>query len=310
MSPPGNGREAPLSRRRSRNTPSSLTTITQTKIFATSLTICAILSRHLGTTKATKIYLAILHKLCNVRTTWARENPLPTAWSGATPSPRPAEEPRAIHNVSQAILRKWRYHTQINHNRKILHVQLYKKQKEYYTLSSTKIIYEHKTSPRLIRSLGEGMEGASFDGVTMAQSPGDGSSRGLCSLQVFYKFTINNYTRNPFPRETIKARALTSWGFVTCCGLRVFRALRNLGRWWFLWATAGARPCATFTPRTSSRRFFSTLPCSLAPAKRPMCSRVPTFIAPLRHVIPSMWRLPHWLPRGWRQPRRDLARAT
>ena len=55
------------------------------------------------------------------------------------------------------------------------------------------------------------MEGASFDGVTMAQPPGDGSSRGLCSLQVFYKFTISNYTRNPFPRETIKARALTSW---------------------------------------------------------------------------------------------------
>ena len=214
MSPPGNGRESPLSRKRSRNTPSSLTTITQTKIFATSLTICAILSRHLGTTKATKTYLAILYKLRNVRTTWARENPLPTAWSRATPSPRPAEEPRAIHNASQAILRKWRYHTQINHNRKTLHVQLHKKQKKYYTLSSTKNNLQTKktTSPRLIRSLGEGMEGVPFDGLTMAQSPGDGSSRGLCSLQVFYKFTINNYTRNPFPRETIKARALTSWG--------------------------------------------------------------------------------------------------
>ena len=80
-------------------------------------------------------------------------------------------------------------------------------------LALQKIIYKQKTtSPRLIRSLGEGMEGVPFDGLTMAQSPGDGNSRGLCSLQVFYKFTINNYTRNPFPRETIKAQALTSWG--------------------------------------------------------------------------------------------------
>ena len=115
------------------------------------------------------------------------------------------------------------------------------------------------------------MEGASFDGVTMAQPPGDGSSRGLCSLQVFYKFTINNYTRNPFPRETIKARALTSWGFVTCCGLRVFRALRNLGRWWFLWATAGARPYATliFDPSVNAS---STLALFAHSSKKGRCA--------------------------------------
>ena len=38
----------------------------------------------------------------------------------------------------------------------------------------------------------------------------------------------------------------------------MLRALRDLGRWWFLWATAGARPYATLTPRTSSRRFLDS----------------------------------------------------
>ena len=86
--------------------------------------------------------------------------------------------------------------------------------------------------------------------------------------------------------ETIKARALTSWGLVTCRGLRVLRALRDLGRWWFSWATAGARPYATPTLELFSRRFFDLLVRSLQ-QKRKMCSRVPTYIAPRAHVMPS-----------------------
>ena len=87
------------------------------------------------------------------------------------------------------------------------------------------------------------MEDASFDGVTMAQPPGDGSSRGLRLLQAFYKFTTNSYTEKPFPREFIKARALTSLGALSpavafvCSGRYVI-----LGRWWFSWAAAGVRP--------------------------------------------------------------------
>ena len=137
------------------------------------------------------------------------------------------------------------------------------------------------------------MEGMSFDGVTMAQSPGDGSSRGLCLLQIFYKFTTNNYTRSPFPRETIKARALTSLGALSlavafvCSGRYVISGDGgSLGR------QRGYDPCATRTPRTSLRRLPRLLlVCSLQ-HKRSMASRVPTFIAPWAHVMPNTRRHP------------------
>ena len=128
---------------------------------------------------------------------------------------------------------------------------------KYYTLSSTNNLQTIKLPRGQLDPLGAAHVS---NGTEVAQSPGDSNSRGL-------NFATNNYTKNPFPRETIKARALTSWGFVTCCGLRVLRALRVLGRWWFSWATAGARPCATLNSSNSSRRFSSTLTCSLAPAK-------------------------------------------
>ena len=87
------------------------------------------------------------------------------------------------------------------------------------------------------------MEDASFDGVTMAQSPGDGSPRGLRLLQAFYKLLQTAIQKKPFPREFIKARALTSLGALSpavafvCSGRYVI-----LGRWWFSWAAAGVRP--------------------------------------------------------------------
>ena len=92
-------------------------------------------------------------------------------------------------------------------------------------------------------------------------------------------------------------------GFVTYCGLRVLRALRDLGRSWFSWATAGVRPCATLTPRTSSRRFSSTLACSLTPAKKGRCAPVsPLFIPPRAHVMP-----PPLVPSGLASATRGLS---
>ena len=135
------------------------------------------------------------------------------------------------------------------------------------------------------------MEGMSFDGVTTAQSPGDGSSRGLCLLQIFYKFTTNNYTRSPFPRETIKARALTSLGAFSLAVTFVWSGRYVIsGDGGSLGRQRGYDPCATRTPRTSLRRFPQLLlVCSLQ-HKRSMASRVPTFIAPWAHVMPSTWR--------------------
>ena len=107
----------------------------------------------------------------------------------------------------------------------------------------------------------------SFDGVTMAQSPGDGSSRGLCALQVFYKFTTNNYTRNPFPRKIIKARALTSLGALSpavafvCSGRYVIS-----GDGGFLGRQRGYDLCATSNSSNFSKTLSSVLTCSLAPA--------------------------------------------
>ena len=107
----------------------------------------------------------------------------------------------------------------------------------------------------------------SFDGVTMAQSLGDGSSRGLCLLQVFYKFTTNNYTRNPFPREIIKARALTSLGALSlavafvCSGRYVIS-----GDGGFPGRQLGYDLCATSNSSNFSKMLSSVLTCSLAPA--------------------------------------------
>ena len=83
----------------------------------------------------------------------------------------------------------------------------------------------------------------SFNGITMAQSPGDGNSRGLSLLQITTQEILSL-------GKLSRLEHLRRGGFVTCCGLRVLRALRDLGRWWFSWATAGVRPCATRTPRT------------------------------------------------------------
>ena len=133
----------------------------------------------------------------------------------------------------------------------------------------------------------------------MVQSPGDGSSRGLCSLQITTQEV-------PSLGKLSRLGHLRRGGFVTCRGLRVLRALRDLGRWWFSWATAGVRPCATRTPRTP-KTLSSALSCSLAPAQKVDGLLGPHFYSALssrdaKHVTP-----PHWSPRGWRQPRGDLA---
>ena len=80
-------------------------------------------------------------------------------------------------------------------------------------------------------------------------------------------FTTNNYTKNPFPRETIKARALTSWGLChmlwpSCAqGATCSRAMVVLP------GDSGGTTLRNSNSSNSSRRFSSTLTCSLAPAK-------------------------------------------
>ena len=106
-------------------------------------------------------------------------------------------------------------------------------------------------------------EAHTFYGTIMAQSPGDHNSRGFKSTK--------NYTKNLFPRETIKARALTSWGLVTCRGLHVLGALFDLRRWWFWWATAGARPYATLIFDLSPND-FSTLALFARSSKKGRCA--------------------------------------
>ena len=94
----------------------------------------------------------------------------------------------------------------------------------------------------------------------MVQSPGDGSSRSLCLLQIT--------TQVPSLGKLSRLGHLRRGGFVTCCGLRVLRALRDLGRW--LGSPGrqqGVQPCATQTRRTP-KTFFSALSCSLAPAQK------------------------------------------
>ena len=134
----------------------------------------------------------------------------------------------------------------------------------------------------------------------MAQSPGDRNSRGLCLLQTTTQEILSLGKLSRFEH-------LRRGGFVTCCGLRVLRALRDLERWWFSWATAGVRPCVTLTPRTPQDAFPRLWLVRSLQQNRSMASRVPTFIAPRAHVMPSTWRLPQWFPPGWRQPWGDLA---
>ena len=138
---------------------------------------------------------------------------------------------------------------------------------KHYRLALQNSFHEQKTSARLTRPLGDGM---SFNGRTMAQSPGDGNSRGLCLLQITTQEILSL-------GKLSRLEHLRLWGFVTCCGLRVLRALRDLGRWWFSWATAGVRPLRN---SNSLRRFPRLFLVRLLQHKRSMASRVPTFIAP------------------------------
>ena len=141
---------------------------------------------------------------------------------------------------------------------------------KHYRLALQNSFHEQKTSPRLTRPLGDGM---SFNGITMAQSPGDGNSRGLCLLQITTQEILSL-------GKLSRLEHLHLGGFVTCCGLRVLRALRDLGRWWFSWATAGVRPLRNSNSSNSLRRFPRLFLVRLLQHKRSMASHVPTFIAP------------------------------
>ena len=106
--------------------------------------------------------------------------------------------------------------------------------------------------------------------------------------------------------KTIKARTLTSWGLVTCCGLTCSGRYVILGDGLVLLGDSGGTVLRNAIPRTPKTVFFA-LSCSLAPAQKVDGFPGPHFYSALssrdaRHVTP-----PHWSPRGWRLPRGDLA---
>ena len=113
-------------------------------------------------------------------------------------------------------------------------------------------------------------------------------------------------TQVPSLGKTIKARTLTSWGLVTCCGLTCLGRYVILSNGLVLLGDSGGMVLLNAIPRTPKTVFFA-LSCSLAPAQKVDGFPGLHFYSALssrdaRHVT-----LPHWSPRGWRLPRGDLA---
>ena len=138
-----------------------------------------------------------------------------------------------------------------------------------------------------------------FKGASMAQSPGD------CKLPRPLLITITTQQVPPL-EKTIKARTLTSWGLVTCCGLTCSGRYVILGDGLVLLGGNGGTVLRNAIPRTPKTVFFA-LSCSLAPAQKVDGFPGPHFCSALssrdaKHVPP-----PHWSPWGWRPPRGDLA---
>ena len=129
----------------------------------------------------------------------------------------------------------------------------------------------------------------------MAQSPGDHNSRGP-------KFTTKLYKKS-FPWGKLSELEHLRFGGLSLAVAVAFSGRYVFGRWWFLWATAGARPYATQTLELLSRRFLFRLAYSLAPAKKeevPPRPRLYSALSPRDawHVTPS-----HWFPRSDVDPR-------
>ena len=134
----------------------------------------------------------------------------------------------------------------------------------------------------------------------MAQSPGDHNSR---SPKNYYKII-----QEVFP---LGKNCLSSSTYVLgACHLpwpSRFSGRYVFGRWWFLWETAGARPCATQTFELfffdAFFFFYFRLAYSLAPAQKEEVS--------LRRRLNSAlssrdaWPVPlsHWFPRSDVDPR-------
>ena len=129
----------------------------------------------------------------------------------------------------------------------------------------------------------------------MAQSPGDHNSRGP-------KFTTKLYKKS-FPWGKLSELEHLRFGGLSLAVAFAFSGRYVFGRWWFLWATAGARPYATQTLELLSRRFLFRLAYSLTPAKKeevPPRPRLYSALSPRDawHVTPS-----HWFPRSDVDPR-------
>ena len=126
-----------------------------------------------------------------------------------------------------------------------------------YKLTLQNGFYEQKFHLRPIRSIGEGV---SFKGASMAQSPGDGK------LPRPLLITITTQ-QVPSLGKAIKARTLTSWGLVTCCGLTCSGRYMILGDGLNLLGGSGGTVLCNAIPRTPKTVFFA-LSRSLAPAQK------------------------------------------
>ena len=131
----------------------------------------------------------------------------------------------------------------------------------------------------------------------MAQSPGDHNSRGPKITTKLYKKSF------PWGKNCLSSSTYV----LGACHLpwpSRFSGRYVFGRWWFLWETAGARPCATQTFELFDAFFFYfRLAYSLAPAKK---EEVPPRRC-LNSALSSRdaWPVPlsHWFPRSDVDPR-------
>ena len=126
----------------------------------------------------------------------------------------------------------------------------------------------------------------------MAQSPGDGKlpRTSLCFITITTQ-------QVPSLGKAIKARTLTSWGLVTCCGLTNSGRYTISGDGLILLGDSGGTVLRNAIPRTPKTVFFG-LSRSLVPALKVDGLPGPHFYSALSSRDAKRVPTPHWSPRG------------
>ena len=133
----------------------------------------------------------------------------------------------------------------------------------------------------------------------MAQSPGDGKLPRPLLITITTQQVLSL-------GKAIKARTLTSWGLVTCCGLTNSGHYMILGDGLILLGDSGGTVLRNAIPRTPKTAFF-VLSRPLVPALKVDGFPGPHFYSALSSRDAKHVPTPHWSSRGWRPPRGDLA---